>query len=272
MNNSDTTPLPFRMNLQKIVARQLEDYDRRKPGTIFSDPDFRPGIEDAYQLQFEVARLRELRGERVAGYKIGCISRTMQDQLGLDRPVFGHVWASELRSSGAVLDMASFDGLAIEGEFAVRLAADVPSAVWLKENPEAFSAGFIVIELHNYVFRGGLGNRAAELIANNAIHAGLVLPVEETSLKNADAMLDASLRVLRNGEVLGEGSGQQLEGGPLASVLRLVEHLEKHGRRLLRGHIVLTGSPLPLWQVSAGDRIEVRCDPFGKAATAVAQG
>lgn len=260
------------MNFRKIVARHIEDYDRRKPGSIFSDPEFRLGIEDAYRLQFEVARLRELRGERVAGYKIGCISRTMQDQLGLNRPVFGHVWESELRTSGTVLDIASFDGLAIEGEFAVRLAAEVVSAAWLQENPDAFSTGFIVIELHNYVFRGSSVNRAAELIANNAIHAGVVLPIEETSLKNADAMLDAPLRVLRNGEVLGEGSGRKLEGGPLASVLRLVEHLEKYGRRLLRGHIVLTGSPLPLWRVSTGDRIEVRCDQFGKAATAFVQG
>jgi 2-keto-4-pentenoate hydratase len=259
------------MNFRKIVARHIEDYDRRKPGSIFFDPEFRLGIEDAYRLQFEVARLRELRGERVAGYKIGCISRTMQDQLGLDRPVFGHVWESELRTSGTILDIANFDGLAIEGEFAVRLAAEVLSAAWLQENPEAFSAGFIVIELHNYVFRGSSVNRAAELIANNAIHAGVVLPVEETSLKNADAT-DAPLRVLRNGEVLGESSGRKLEGRPMASVLRLVEHLEKYGRRLLRGHIVLTGSPLPLWRVSTGDRIEVRCDQFGKAATAFVQG
>src|SRR4051812_33889038 len=110
------------MNVRLLAARQLGDYDRRRPGGVFAEPGIRLSIEQSYELQFEVARLRELRGERVAGYKIGCISRTMQDQLGLDRPVFGQVWESELCASGSVLSTANFDGLAIEGEFAVRLA------------------------------------------------------------------------------------------------------------------------------------------------------
>lgn len=260
------------MDLRAIAERHLQDYDRRQPGRVFSDPSFHLSVEEAYTLQFEVARLRERRGEGVAGYKVGCISRTMQEQLGLDGPVFGHVWESELRTSGAALDTAGFDGLAIEGEFAVRLAADVPSAAWLQENPDAFDAGFVVIELHNYVFRATPSRRAAELIANNAIHAGVVLPVEETSLTDADALLDAPLRVLRNGEVLGEASGRHLEGGPWGSVLRLAEHLETYGRRLRRGDIVLTGSPLSLWRVSPGDHVEVRCDRFGRAAAASVRG
>lgn len=260
------------MDAQKIAVRQLQDYDRGEPGSYFSDKEVQLGVEDAYKLQFEVARLRKQRGEQVAGYKIGCISQTMQDQLGLDRPVFGHVWESEFRVPGSIIEIANFDGLAVEGEFAVRLAVDVPSAAWLRENPDAFSAGFIVIELHNYVFRGTSANRAAELIANNAIHAGVVLPVKETPLNNANAMLDAPLRVLCNGEVIGTSSSRQLDDGPMEGILRLVEHLEAHDKHLRRGDMVLTGSPLPLWRVSAGDRIDVLCEEFGRVATTYVSG
>jgi len=260
------------MDLRAIAARQLDDYDRRHPGLIFAEPDFSLSVEQSYELQFEVARLRERRGERLAGYKIGCISRSMQNQLGLDRPVFGHVWESELHASGSVLGTASFDGLAVEGEFAVRLAADVPSVEWFQHHPEVLMAGFVVIELHNYVFRGSAANRAAELIANNAIHAGVVLPVEETPLRHADALLGAAVRVLRGGELLGEATGRQLEGGPVPGIVRLVGHLAQHGRRLRRGQLVLTGSPLPLWRVSSGDLIEVQCNEFGKAAKALVEG
>lgn len=256
------------MDIRSLAARQLDDYDRRRPGTVFLPPGIGLGIAQAYELQFEVARLRELRGERVAGYKIGCISRIMQDQLGLDRPVFGHVWESELYDSGCVLSTANFDGLAIEGEFAVRLADDVPSVDWLQRNPAVFAAAFAVIELHNYVFRGDPTERAVELIANNAIHSGAVLPVEETPLCQVEDLLDAGLRVLRGSELLGEAPGRQLEGGPLSGIVRLVEHLTQHGHQLRRGQLVLTGSPLPLWPVSAGDQIAVRCDEFGKAAVA----
>ena len=71
-----------RMDVQLLAARQLADYDRRRPGGVFAEPGIRLSIEQSYELQFEVARLRQLRGERIAGYKIGCISHTMQDQLG----------------------------------------------------------------------------------------------------------------------------------------------------------------------------------------------
>ncbi len=254
------------MDLDHLAAEQLKDFDRQHPGSSFSKPEVLLSVEQAYEVQHRVALLREQRGEHVAGYKIGCISRTMQNQLGLDRPVFGHVWQSELHASGSTLHATGFDGLAIEGEFAVRLADEVPSAQWLRQNPEVLAEGFVVIELHNYVFRGSADQRAAELIANNAIHAGVVLPVEQTPLENAEVLSSATVRVLRNGEILGEAAGSELESGPMASVIRLAEHLEKYGRRLRRGQVVLTGSPLPLWRVAVGDIIEVQCDQLGKTA------
>ena len=255
------------MDIENLAAVQVRDYDRHQPGRSFAEPEFSLSVEQAYELQFQVASLRMQRGEKPAGYKVGCTSRVMQEQLGLDRPVFGHIWQSELHPSGSVLHTTDFDGLAIEGEFAVRLASDVPSAQWLRQNPDVVAAAFVVIELHNYVFRGSADRRATELIANNAIHAGVVLPVEETLLNSADALSSASIRVLRNGEVLGHATGRDLDGGPLASIVSLVEHLEKYGQKLNRGQLVLTGSPLPLWRVKVGDLIEVECKQFGKFAT-----
>ncbi len=226
---------------EDLATRQLADYDRHRPGTLFEDPSIKLTVEESYALQFEVARLREERGEVVAGYKIGCISPAVQAQLGLDQPVFGHVFESELHRSGAILDLADYDGLAIEGEFAVRIGDD---------------SVFAVMELHNYVIRRA-PLTAQELIANNAIHAGVVLPREEGG--PAD-LLDESIAVLRNGAILGTATSRALPDGPLASVARLVRHLERHGKALHPGQIVLTGSPLPLYPAEPGDEFEVRCE------------
>jgi 2-keto-4-pentenoate hydratase len=195
------------MDLSALAARQLSDFDRHVPGLVFGEQQLFLTLAQGYELQFEVARLREQREERVAGYKIGCISRTMQAQLGLDQPVFGHVWETECHLTGSVIDAARYDGLAIEGEIAVRLASDVPSADWLRENPGALGGGFVIIELHNYVFRGPIENRAAELVANNAIHAGVVLPAEETTAAVPETLTTTTLKVVRNGKTLGESSG-----------------------------------------------------------------
>lgn len=251
------------MDLSTLAALQLADFDLHHPGMAFLDGQLSLSLDQAYELQFEVVRLRERRGERVVGYKIGCISRTMQSQLGLDRPVFGHVWETECHPSGCAIDVDGFEGLAIEGEFGVRLAADIPSGEWLRQNPEVLEAGFVVIELHNYVFRGPTVNRAAELVANNAIHAGVVLPAEETSLAGSDTLARARLKVLRNGDLLGQTIGGELEGGPIPGIIHLARHLGHYNRRLRRGQIILTGSPLPLWSVSIGDRIDVQSGDLG---------
>ena len=161
------------MDIEQLARRQLSDYDRHQPGTLFAGYSIPMTVDDAYALQMAVARLRVERGEPVAGYKVGCVSPAVQAQLGLDRPVFGHVFATEIHGSGAVLNPDDFVGLAIEGEFAVRIARDIPDAHWLKVHPdEAISSAFAVIELHNYVFQNTPHN-AQELIGNNAIHAGV---------------------------------------------------------------------------------------------------
>lgn len=240
-----------------MARRQLADYDRRRPGMLFADHAAEMTVAKAYALQFEVARLRAARGEPLAGYKLGCISPTVQAQLGLDGPVFGHVYITELHNSGAMLNPACFEGLAIEGEFAMRLAEDIADARQLRADPRrAISAAFPVIELHNYVFRNS-PHTAQELIGNNAIHAGVVLPPEEPSLERQANLPDAAISVAINNKVRGTAMGGALPGGPVESLVRLVEHLSRFGRTLRRGQIVLTGSLLPLYRVTVGDRIEV---------------
>jgi 2-keto-4-pentenoate hydratase len=245
------------MNIHEIAACLLEEFDAHKPGAIFGRSELNLSIDDAYDVQFEIAAMREARGERVTGYKIGCISATMQKQLRIDRPVFGLLWDSELHRSGAHLRAQDFSDLAIEGEIAVRLGDDVPSSEWLHNNPEVVAQHLTVIELHNYVFRGTESNRAAELIANNTIHAGVVIADEQGDPNNFKPK--SILQVDRNGERLGETVVAHLRNGPFKIVAALLRHLQRRERHLKRDQIVLTGSPLPLWRVVPGDRITVHC-------------
>ncbi|MDH3716959.1 MAG: hypothetical protein OES79_02445 [Planctomycetota bacterium] len=257
------------MNLREAAICLLKDFDAHRPGTIFEHSELNLSINDAYDLQFEVAAMRESRGERVAGYKIGCISDTMQKQLGIEHPVFGHVWDTEIYRSGVQLCAERFDGLAIEGELAVRLQNDVPSSAWLRNNPEVVAGYHAVIELHNYVFRGTESNRAAELVTNNAIHAGVVIADEEPG--SNDFNPNAILQLDRNTERLGEGVAAHLRNGPVDIVATVSEHLERRGLHLKRDQIVLTGSSLPLWKVVHGDRITVRCDGLADVCCTIAE-
>jgi len=255
-------------DLRAFAVRQLADYDAHTPGKMFDGPHPVMSHAEAYALQLEVARLRAERGENVAGYKVGCVSEVIRRQLHMERALFGHVFASELHHSGATLDPLAFAKLAIEGEFAVRLARDIPGVDWLRQHKhEAFTSILPVIELHNYVLRGA--DAALELIANNGLHAGIVLPVEPMTLNNPDQLLDEPIWVLKNGQMLGRTTASAVPGGPFESVCQLVSHLALHGIRLKKGQIILTGSPLALYPVEPGDRIEVRTARFGQVSATV---
>lgn len=256
------------MTLRQLAERQLSDYDRHQPGSLFTDQADLVTSEEAYALQMAVADLRVQRGEPIAGYKAGCLSPAVQSQLGLSSPVFGHIFGTELHKSGAVLRPQAFDGLAIEGEFAIRLTCDIPDADWLHAHARSLIASwFVVIELHNYVLRGPAPH-AQQLIANNALHAGVVLPQHEPARTDPGELAEATVRVSRNGNTMGVAAANSLPRGPLGSLVQLVAHLDTWGRRLRRGDLVLTGSPLPLYRVAEGDRIEV-CGPPTECVTAL---
>ncbi|MFN7925891.1 MAG: fumarylacetoacetate hydrolase family protein [Bryobacteraceae bacterium] len=252
------------MDLSELARRQLADYDAHHPGLVFRDASSALSIAEAYAVQRQVAALRVARGEPVAGYKIGCVSEPVQRQLGIDRPVFGYVFGSELHASGVALDAACFEGLAIEGEFAVRIAEDIPDPEWVIRHPErAIGEVLPVIELHNNVFRGAT-RTAAELIANNALHAGVVLPAGGGSRELRDR-----IAVFRNGEELGVARAEAIPGGLLESVRSVAVHVASWGGTLRRGDLVLTGSPLPLYAVAPGDSIWVRTERCGEVRAVV---
>jgi 2-keto-4-pentenoate hydratase len=93
--------------MSKIETRILRDYDSHNPGTVFAN-GLRLGIEEARRLQAAVANLRENRGEKVIGYKIGCVSEVNQKALGITRPVWRQLWSTEQYEGGVELRKAEF--------------------------------------------------------------------------------------------------------------------------------------------------------------------
>ncbi|MFP6670832.1 MAG: hypothetical protein VB857_05390, partial [Pirellulaceae bacterium] len=87
------------LDINQLAAQQLRDRDAGTPGTIFAKP-ISLTSEQAYAVASEVSRLRAARGERIVGYKVGCTSSGIQQQLGINDPVFGYLFESESWPSG----------------------------------------------------------------------------------------------------------------------------------------------------------------------------
>ena len=116
------------VDLQELAQRMLADYDARTPGQLFGEPLDLTTVQ-AYALQAEIARLREQRGEKVIGYKVGCTSRPIQTQLGVQEPIFGRLFDTECHPSGVHLSSARYANLAVED--AASLTCPIESLRWL---------------------------------------------------------------------------------------------------------------------------------------------
>lgn len=247
--------------VQALAGRQLADYDAGNPGTAFAEPTFQLALDDAYRVQIETARLRVSRGEVIAGYKIGCVSAAVRRQLGTQHAVFGHLFASEIRASPAELGADGFCCLAIEGELALTLDADIDDVEEFREGPAQFVREiFPVIELHHYIFRGPSPS-AAEIVANNALQAGIVVPAARAADATAD-LLDVKVTI-------GDRVEEAATVGPLETAHELASRLAVFGIKPKAGEILLTGSPLPLYRVSQDDQIRVECPGVASVAAEV---
>ncbi|HVC96236.1 MAG TPA: fumarylacetoacetate hydrolase family protein [Pirellulales bacterium] len=253
--------------LHQLALRQLADYDGRTPNRIFSGP-LELTVTEAYEIQHQLVWLRERRGESVIGYKVGCTSTVIQRQLGIHEPIYGRIFSTGCFASGARISGANYANLAIEGELAVRLAKDLLEPLAADEEyAEAIETVFPVIELHHYRLRSARPC-CQELIASNGMHAGMVWPEERGGGPCSPAKgCEIKVRIETGaGGIVAESSAVSQ---PIGSLRWLALRLATFGLCLVRGQVVLTGSPMKLYPVTPGHRIVVETTCFGKSCAEV---
>jgi 2-keto-4-pentenoate hydratase len=235
-------------SLEELAHRQWRDYRARQPGTCFADPDFDLSLAAAHEPQDAVAKLRVASGDRLIGYKVGCTGPGTTQQFGMQGPIRGRLFQSEVRRHGEPLNFDDFAHLAIEGEMAVRIGPD-----------HTIDAAFPVIELHHYVFRGAT-KTLPELVANTGLNAGFVPPADDWLSPKADVERAGILSVRINGRTVASGDLWPIAGGAEASPQWLRRQLAHTGADLSPGDIILAGTPLGLYPVRRGDQVTVLVD------------
>ena len=253
MNNLSTKELAI------YSKKILKDYDEKNPGTIFTNK-IKISNEEALFIQSNVTKLRKKRGEKIIGYKIGCVSKNTQKKMGFIEPAWGNLWDSELHSNEAILNKKNYSNPAMEAEFGVILSRDV--------KPELASFNYILdsiesicplIEIHNLIFYGN-EPYGAELLANNAIHAGIVLgrktkfPINKT---------ETDLKLIYDKKIIDTWVNKIWPFDMLSEVEWLIKKQAKINNYLKKGDLILTGAysfPVP---INDSELIEVTSSAFG---------
>ena len=251
----DLSPKEIEIFSNKI----LEDYDNKNPGSIFKEKK-RITNEEALLVQSNVAKLRKKRGEEVIGYKIGCVSKDTQKKMGFNQPASGYLWNTELHKSGATLNKKDFTNPAMEAEFGVILNRDIkPELVSFDYILDSIKGIYPLIEIHNLIFRGE-EPFGSELLANNAIHAGIILGSE---IKIPKKTTVTDLKLIYDKEIIDTWTEKKWPFDMLSEIEWLIKEQAKKNNYLKKGDLILTGAygfPVP---INEKKLVEVTSSAFG---------
>ena len=248
--------------LDVYAHKILDDYDAKTPSGIFKDK-ISISIQDALRIQHAVTNLRKQRGEEVIGYKIGCVSKDTQFKMGLTKPAWGRLWKNELYSDGVTLERINYSNPAMEAEFGIILNRDIkPELVNFDYILDSIETIHPVIEIHNLVFNGN-PPFGAELLTNNAIHAGVV--IGKPTKGNVNSKL-TDLKLIFDKQIIDIWSNKKWPNDMLSEIEWLVKEQDKIGNILKKGNLILTGAyglPIP---INDKKFIEVTSSLFGNVS------
>lgn len=199
----------------------------------------------AYAVQDVDLAERLARGERQIGVKLGLTSRAKQERMGVDRAIVGFLTDDMLVDADDVsAALSRWAQPRIEPEIAFVTDREIGRALTDDEVP-AHVRGVLmaaeVIDSRWAGYRFGL----PDVVADNTSAAGVVLAedtVPMATFDDVEELATLACRVDVDGHLVHEATGAAILGQPLRALRVLSEHLERRGRTLPAGSLVLAGA------------------------------
>jgi 2-keto-4-pentenoate hydratase len=254
----------------KQAARHLFEAHERRERFIPLPPELAPkSAEDAYAIQDAFVALRAQKLGAIVGYKVALTSPEMRRFVGVEEPQAGAMLEHTVLRTPASVRAADYCRLLVEFEIAVEIAEDLPAAdAPFSRERVAKAVGAVMPALELADDRNAdyaeLRKHPFELIADNAWNEGAVLGRPIREWQGIDVGAAHGVATI-NDEVVGEGRGADAMGHPFNAVAWVADYLAAHGRGLLRGDVVITGSIVTTKFAKAGDFIQFSVEGLGNA-------
>jgi 2-oxopent-4-enoate/cis-2-oxohex-4-enoate hydratase len=222
-------------------------------------------IEDAYQIQKQLMKLRLAAGERVIGKKIGVTSKAVMNMLGVYQPDFGYLTDGMVYNEGQAIPMSRLIQPKAEGEIAFVLkktlkgpgisSADVLAAT------EGVMACFEIVDSRIEDWK----IKIQDTVADNASCGVFVLGDRLVDPRDVD-LNTCGMVLEKNGDIVATGAGAAALGAPANAVAWLANTLGRLGIALEAGEVVMSGSLAIMVPVAAGDNLRVSIGGIGSCS------
>lgn len=207
-------------------------------------------VEEAYEIQEELIRLRVARGETIIGAKLGLTSKAKQLAMGLDEPIYGVLTDAMLLPIEQPVTMAEHIHPRVEPEIVFVLAHDLAGpGVTIQDVLAATGSvcsGLEIIDSRFADFRFTL----PDVIADNTSASRFVLGPVAAEPSFDLSMIGCVFEV--DGSVVGTTAGAAILGHPAEAVAQLANWLGRRGGVLRAGWKIMSGGLMDAMPLHAG--------------------
>ncbi|NKB52972.1 MAG: hypothetical protein GKR97_12230 [Rhizobiaceae bacterium] len=237
------------------ARRLFENWNSRAPYETLSGANAIDRISEAYDVQLALQQLHAENRGTIAGRKIALSSKAMQQMIGIDHPIAGAIFSSEIKSSPATVKATDFVRLGLEFELAIELNSDIApqssihSGETVCEHIAAVRPAFELIEDRNADYAK---LDPMTLIADNAWCGGVVLGPALSNWQGLD-LADIPSLVHQTGKPIEETNTGAAD--PLNSLAWVLNHFSGRGIKLFKGEHIITGSAVRTRFPKTGDSL-----------------
>lgn len=243
---------------EHLENAELQAHDVKKITDDYPDMDW----EDAYDIQWEIRRRKEARGNRVVGLKMGLTSYAKMKQMGVENPVYAFLVDYFNVPDTGTIKVSELIHPKVEAEIAIitnkELKGPGCTVAHVLAATESVLPAVEIIDSRYENFRFDLKS----VIADNAssarfITGGNVKRADQVDMKTLGVVIEI------NGKVVTTGAGAAVLGHPAASVAMLANMLAERGEVIPAGTFIMTGGITEALPVKAGDSVCVRYQELG---------
>lgn len=243
---------------EHLENAELQAYEVTKITDDYPDMTY----DDAFDIQWEIRRRKEARGNKIVGMKMGLTSWAKMKQMGVENPCYGFLADYFSVPDGGEIKFDELIHPKIEAElaFVTKKALKGPG-VHIADVLGATDFVMPAVEVIDSRYKDFKFDLKSVIADNSSstrfITGGRMKPVSELDLKNLGVVMEV------NGEVVEVGAGAAVLGHPAASVAMLANMLGERGEELPAGSFVMIGAITAAVPVKKGDNFTVRYQDLG---------
>lgn len=207
-------------------------------------------------------------GRRVSGRKIGVTSKAVQQQVGVDRPDFGTLFADTEYGDGVEIEAIRLIQPRAEAEVALVLERDLDSPPHgFAEVIRAVAFALPAIEVvDSRIERWDIS--IVDTVADNASCGMYVVGSRPVPLSAFDART-VPMRMTLDGEEVSTGIGAACLGNPVHAARWLADTMSERGIPLRAGDVIMTGALGPMVPLGPGQELVAEFGDLGRVTTRI---